>query len=96
MNPLPSHTAHIVAVHRKIKYLQCASAKGDQIILNIETVSTAMLQPIVIPGMDPVMAAMFAMMQQNHAAQLQVMKDGMDRRDRQDEKERKEFIKHSC
>ena len=95
LNTPPSQTAHIAAVHKKENSLQCASEKSDQIILNIETVSTAMLQPIVIPGMDPVMAAMFAMMQQNHAAQLQILKDDMDRRDRQDEKERKEFIKQS-
>ncbi len=44
------------------------------------------IPPIVIPGMDPAMAAMFAMMQQNQAAQLQIMKDDMDRRDRQAEK----------
>jgi hypothetical protein len=39
--------------------------------------------------MDPAIAAMFAMMQQNQAAQLQIMKDDIDRRDRRAERDRK-------
>ena len=38
------------------------------------------IPPIVIPNMDPAMAAMFAMMQQNQAAQLKAMRNDMDRR----------------
>ena len=41
------------------------------------------IPPIVIPNMDPAMAAMFAMMQQNQAAQLKAMREDMDKRKRQ-------------
>ena len=39
--------------------------------------------PIVIPNMDPAMAAMFAMMQQNQAAQLKAMREDMNNMCRQ-------------
>ena len=41
------------------------------------------IPPIVIPNMDPAMGAMFAMMQQNQAAQLKAMREDMDKRNRQ-------------
>ena len=89
LNTPPSQTAHIAAVHKKENSLQCASAKSDRIILNIGTVSTAVLPPIVVPGMDPAMAAVLAMMQQNQAAQLQAMRDDMERKERRAERRAK-------
>ena len=53
------------------------------------------IPPIVVPGMDPAMAAMFAMMQQNQAAQIKAMRDDIDRRDREAERERRELQKQA-
>ena len=53
------------------------------------------IPPIVIPNMDPAMAAMFAMMQQNQAAQLKAMREDMDKRDRQAEREKRELQKQA-